>query len=659
MSSDDETILDSFDGDADANHQLLPGAKLGDYEIERLLGEGAMGEVYLSRQVRLNQKCALKVLPAELTKSADFERRFAAEGQALAMLDHPNVVRVLYAGEDAGRHFLAMEFVDGGSLDDLLAKQGTGLAEETVRTILAETLSGLIYAHGKGIIHRDLKPANILLTAKGRCKISDFGLALVAGEDYMQSVVQKSIVAGQLAGYGKARSLKSSDDPDATITADRLASASSRPPVSDAETIPASNAPTPSRRSARSSDASAFVGTLDYMSPEVRDRGQPADARSDIYALGVMAYQMLTGRKPRGRAKAVSQLAPKVSKKWDAWVDRCMEIEPDDRFQSAEEALDSMPGAGGGRRWLAPSLLGAAALAVAVGAAVLFGLPGKISGALRPGANAQISTQSASTQIAAPVRPAAPEPEKQPLLPGSLTVRTDPAGARVQVGGVAQHESPWTFVNLQPREYPVTVSLEGYETVTVKTSVLPDQFVSAPLVTLKRTTGRLVINSVPAPLGWSFVETPDGEEPSVGSGETPSALDKLPTGKYVVEIVREGWQPDRQPVTIEAGKTAILEKVFRGGALNISSNASGVTWAVVSSPGGTPSPDLSGSAPETLPDMPTGDYVIDFEREGWPDLRESVTVEAGKSAVVRGDFAAGRLELDSFPQGAEVVDDEG
>ncbi|MFA5257135.1 MAG: serine/threonine-protein kinase, partial [Opitutales bacterium] len=151
---DDETILDG-PGNRPAPDSALPqGFRLGDYEIERLLGAGAMGEVYLARQVRLNQRCALKVLPAALAQSADFEKRFASEGQALAMLDHPNVVRVLNAGEDKGRHFLTMEYVEGGSLEEHLAERGGRLPEADARKMLVQILSGLAYAHKAGVVHR-------------------------------------------------------------------------------------------------------------------------------------------------------------------------------------------------------------------------------------------------------------------------------------------------------------------------------------------------------------------------------------------------------------------------------------------------------------------------------------------------------------------------
>jgi serine/threonine protein kinase len=302
--SDDETILNSGLPQASA---LPAGTRLGDYELEKLLGAGAMGQVYLARQVRLDQRCALKILPEALTKSADFEKRFEREGRSLAKLDHPNIVRVLYAGVAERLHFLAMEYVPGGTLEDLLAKRGGRLPEKETRRILGEILAALAYAHGEGVIHRDLKPANILIGKNDACKLADFGLALVAGEEFLQSIV-----------------------------ADRVPSAAS----GEEETILSPEA----RASKRSSDAAKLVGTIDYMSPEVR-AGQAADARSDLFAVGVMAYRMLTGRKPSvGRSKDPSKLVFDLDPAWDDWVFRCMEADLAERFQSAGEALEAMDG---------------------------------------------------------------------------------------------------------------------------------------------------------------------------------------------------------------------------------------------------------------------------------------------------------------------------
>jgi serine/threonine-protein kinase len=141
-----------------------------------------MGEVYLAEQTRLKPQYALKLLPSELSRDESFRNRFEAEAQTLAKLDHGSIVDIVYAGSDAGRHFLVMEYVSGGSLDAYLEGQGGKLGDGEVKDILRQLLTGLDYAHGRHVVHRDLKPANLLRTQDGVLKITDFGLARVVGE---------------------------------------------------------------------------------------------------------------------------------------------------------------------------------------------------------------------------------------------------------------------------------------------------------------------------------------------------------------------------------------------------------------------------------------------------------------------------------------------
>ncbi len=312
--------IDSASLDGEGAPALEGGSVFGGYRIERLLGAGAMGEVYLARQVRLERPCAVKILPRELSRSRYFSKRFEAEGRVLAKLDHPGIVRVQNAGEDGGRHFLEMEYVEEGNLDECLLKNGGRLEASRVRTLLVEILEALAYAHEKGVVHRDLKPSNILVTREGRCKISDFGLVLVAGEEFVHSVVQRSLVLSQLAGQGMAFA-----------------------PPGPGMNSQAPDSGSPAKPRAGSADPASVVGTPYYMSPEVQ-AGTGADARSDIFAVGVMAYRMLTGRLPRGMAKPPSKLVKGLDPAWDGWAAKCMEEEPEERFQSAKEALEVLPG---------------------------------------------------------------------------------------------------------------------------------------------------------------------------------------------------------------------------------------------------------------------------------------------------------------------------
>ena len=809
-SSDDETLVnesgdDGMSAGVSISGQIRAGVRLGDYEIERLLGVGAMGEVYLARQVRLDQKCALKVLPPELTRSADFEKRFAQEGRSLAKLDHPHIVRVYNAGEADGLHFLAMEYVGGGTLEDRLEKSGGSLPESETGKLLGEMLAALSYAHGQNVIHRDLKPANILLTESGFCKIGDFGLALVAGEEYVQSMIRESVVRSQLAGHGRAKNFGPAEDPEATIPADEAraglrgkTSVETKTPLdipdpeetilakdtrlggalpgNPEETLLESEARRFTRRPSRSSDAGAFVGTLDYMSPEIRDGRGAADARSDLFAIGVMAYQMLTGQKPRGFVKAPSRLVKGISSRWDAWVMHCMEVDPNERFQSAEEALRALGKVMKTRSRLMPVCAAAAIVAAVIGgvfwsvqpsrsvapkteslaastdktpvatlavpepsaaksadspvtdaakaspdvpsvstSAPLTTAPLPVAGpvksppltvaaapkgtdsppqdasktgpapeppapvsaktpsspAIEPGRSApapvdstfaRVDSPTAETAISGPVttppasptearpdpKPAKPEPPK-PVIPGGLAVRTDPPGARVQVEGQASSVSPALFDNLAPKTYHLTISLDGYETVTDKVAVASGESATPPVYALVRQTGNLLISSTPPGSGWKIVSGPSAVR-AADSGTTPATLEQLPTGDYELEFSRAGWKSSRVQVSVRKGENASVSEYYPQGSLRLDSNVIAVVrWIIRSYPVAVdamnPQFELSGGAPATLEGMPAGGYTIEFHREGWPVQVRDVRVEANKAAELVCLYPNGKLTI--------------
>jgi serine/threonine protein kinase/tetratricopeptide (TPR) repeat protein len=217
---------------------LAASTRLGPYEIIAPLGAGGMGEVYRARDTRLDREVAIKVLPAKFTRDPDRRSRFEREAKAVAALSHPNILAIhdYAAGEDIS--FAVMELLQGETLRRRL-KTGAFPWRRAVE-IAAALADGLAAAHAKGIVHRDLKPDNIFLTSDGRAKILDFGLARVGDLAPPQNIT-------------------------ATYHSDRT-------------------------------DIGTIVGTVGYMSPE-QVRGQPADARSDIFALGCVLYEMVTGRR--------------------------------------------------------------------------------------------------------------------------------------------------------------------------------------------------------------------------------------------------------------------------------------------------------------------------------------------------------------------------
>ena len=160
---------------AEAAPDPLVGITLDRYQLDKLIGEGGMGRVYSAVHTVTRRRCALKLLPEELCKQADFLTRFQGEAQTLARLNHPNVVQIYSGGESQGRFFLEMEFIDGGDLQKHVAehvtKTGAGLPEAEVYRFTQGILAALEYAHKEGVIHRDLKPANVLLSKQGGVKV--------------------------------------------------------------------------------------------------------------------------------------------------------------------------------------------------------------------------------------------------------------------------------------------------------------------------------------------------------------------------------------------------------------------------------------------------------------------------------------------------------
>ena len=357
-----------------------PGQHLGHYRILRLIGQGGMGAVFLAEDTKLHRKVALKVLPTEMASNADRLARFQREAQAVAALNHPHVVTIHSVEEEGGIHFLTMELVEGMSLNHAIPPGGLPLAKVfDIGIALADALAA---AHEKGILHRDLKPANVMVTRDGRVKVLDFGLA---------KLVSRSSGEGRAAGG---------------------AAVSSAP----TETAP---------RDRSLTDTGLAVGTVPYTSPE-QVGGETVDARTDIFSLGVVLYEMATGRRPFGgksNAETISSILrdaprPVTEARQDAprhlgrIIDHCLQKDPEARFQSAKDVrnelrglrseLDPAPsratiGVGGSRPW--PwAAGGAAVLVIAVAALWLGGRrliePGPAGQAAKPSGDAASATST-------------------------------------------------------------------------------------------------------------------------------------------------------------------------------------------------------------------------------------------------------------------------
>ena len=283
------------------NHTNLIGRTLSHFRITAKLGEGGMGEVYRAEDTKLKREVALKVLPTELAGSQERLGRFQREAETLAALDHPNIVTIYSVEQVEGVHFLTMQLVEGKPLSELIPTDGLPL--ERIFEIAMPLTEALAAAHAKGVIHRDLKPSNIMVTNDGGVKVLDFGLAKI----------------GQAAGEGAHTQM-----PTELLT-----------------------------------EENRILGTLAYMSPEQLG-GKVLDASSDIFSLGVVLYEMATGKRPfdgdtpvstitailNETPSAASSLRDSLPASLDAVISRCLEKDPQQRFRSVEELGLALRGSG-------------------------------------------------------------------------------------------------------------------------------------------------------------------------------------------------------------------------------------------------------------------------------------------------------------------------
>src|SRR3984893_10539302 len=216
---------------------LAAGTHLGRYEVHSKIGAGGMGEVYLAEDTQLGRRVAIKFLSPELVADERANKRLGKEARAAAALDHPSICSIYEVGEADGRSFIAMQYVEGETLDARIKSKPLDFKESL--TIAAQIADALADAHSRGIIHRDIKPANIMITSRGQARVMDFGLARV--------------IAGAVESEAATQSLL---------------------------TMPGT-----------------IMGTMPYMSPE-QVRGEVLDGRSDIFSFGVVLYEMLSGRQP-------------------------------------------------------------------------------------------------------------------------------------------------------------------------------------------------------------------------------------------------------------------------------------------------------------------------------------------------------------------------
>jgi len=297
--------------------------RIGDYKIIKRIGAGGMGEVWLGENVHMHLRYAIKLLPREATADGNFVARFFDEGRVMAELDHPNIVQVHHVGHDAeaDRYYLVMDYICGedgesSSLHDLLERaENNRTPQADARKWSLQIADALAYAHKRGVVHRDIKPANILIDKNGDAKVTDFGLAKLIGDEFIQTQIHNSIQQSMAGGINRSIG----DAP--TIVDPAMAYRK----LSDSEQT-LNYAETLEDGGSNRTTAESLLGTYDYMAPEQRNDlpGVGVTPASDIYSFGVMLYRILTGRRPVGRAKTVSATVPGLSKTWDVVTDRCL-----------------------------------------------------------------------------------------------------------------------------------------------------------------------------------------------------------------------------------------------------------------------------------------------------------------------------------------------
>jgi len=476
---------------------FTPGTKLGPYEIQSLLGAGGMGEVYRARDTRLKREVAIKILPSHLSSDPELRARFAQEAQAVCALQHPNICVVYDVGSQDSADFMVMEFAPGATLDKKL--QPGGLPPNVALKYAIQIAEALAHAHAAGIVHRDLKPSNIIVEESGLVKVLDFGLAKLAV-----------------------------------------------PPSAQSEAATVATMP------------GMIVGTAAYMSPEQAE-GKATDARSDLFSLGSVLYEMLTGKRAfegqsnaallaaviRDDPKPVSAVRRDLPSEIRDIVARCLRKNPTERYASGAEVAAALKSA---REVLFPesgSAISAARLAhevrrtrvlvpllvlvLAVGGGVFWlvkrsrevrwarevalpqiALLAESGSSLNQGKLPEAYALAVRAEKSIPGDPALLK--LWPMISYPLSVESRPAGAELYYRNYVEPNAPWEHVGTTP-----------IKNVRVPRGTLIWKFEKSGFGAVYRTTLALIPRYM----------VPPGE--GVEASVTLDAVDKIPAGMVRVE----------------------------------------------------------------------------------------------------------------------------
>ena len=386
----------------------------GRYRIVKELGKGNMGVVYQAHDPQIDRMVALKVLRPDRVTSEDFVARFLKEARAIGRLSHPGIVTVFDVGEDKGTIYIAMEYLDGDPLNEVMHSGKLSVSRSV--DIVRQVAQALDYAHKQGIVHRDIKPSNIILTREQVVKLTDFGIARI--ED-------------AAAGY--------------------------------------------------QTQAGEILGTPIYMSPE-QVMGRTADRRSDLYSLGVLMYEMIVGRRPFTGSNlaaifnAITHDAPEPPAAADPFVSaalsdlvmKCLEKNPEKRYQSGRQLVDALnaaglqgsaEGAGEGATKRRPVNKSGGSRVLILGLAIILFLCAGIGGYyfFRKTSSSPEAVPAASTVPGASEQ----QPAEIPAQTAILKITSEPEGANLYVDSVYKGQTP-VDIDLPLGKYELRLSLVDY-----------------------------------------------------------------------------------------------------------------------------------------------------------------------------------------------------
>ncbi len=501
----------------------MVGEHISYYKILKKIAGGGMGEVYLARDTKLHRKVVLKFLLPQYTSDPVIVERFKREARAAATLNHPNIITVYEISEFEKRSFIAMEYVKGGSLSDLIS-QGNLPLDKAIN-ISIQICKGLCEAHRAGIVHRDIKPANILINEEEQVKIVDFGLA-------------------------KLKSVSQLTQPGTTL------------------------------------------GTPTYMSPE-QIQGKGLDFRSDIFSVGVVFYELITGQAPfkgdqdltlmyaiaTAKPTPISHYKPHISDGLQWIIDKALEKDPSKRYQNIDNLLEGLEkekrisaepsyqnrsitlknvkpwtNIAQRKKKLIASISGAALILIFLG---LFLMPGLRQRALNIFRDSQQKEISKTTPLDKGAKP-----EKLPVNVGGVRLTSVPVGASVWLNGKRVGRTPYVDNTLKTGKYNLEFRRDGYQKYAHTFAVRRGEMlpINAKLIAL---FGELQVTSAPK----EALILLDGKQ----IGTTPQNIQEVEPGEHTIVLQKKGFKDYSTSVTVEPAKVSRVNGKFTAltGSLNV------------------------------------------------------------------------------------------